>query len=267
MDSFVKVVQSGEINSASTSFTVYRPDGSQATYGSNNNSRFTPGGLTTTLTWKVTQESWSGGNNTIDYKYDTSITGEHLLSKIYYTGSNGSQGERYIDFIYDASHDERISFISGGKIKQTRKLLRVDTFLSNSHQVSRYKLSHSRMSASKRNLLDSIQKCAYSGGVEQCGLPTTFDWLLASGNVAQEKLEYSSLFNNVIIIKDIMPKGDVDGNGVADFPEVLLNAEGDKIGTHSKYYDDCQVNRYIGIETCVAFDADMDGITDSHLYS
>jgi hypothetical protein len=46
----------------------------------------------------VTQEAYSNGANTIDYQYDTSVAGEHLLSKIYYTGSNGSNGDRQVKF-------------------------------------------------------------------------------------------------------------------------------------------------------------------------
>ncbi|MCD8475763.1 MAG: hypothetical protein LRY40_04115 [Shewanella fodinae] len=66
MDSFVRVEQSGAINNSDSSFIVYRPDGSQASYGSNANSRFSPSGLNTVLGWNIAQESYSDGANTID---------------------------------------------------------------------------------------------------------------------------------------------------------------------------------------------------------
>ncbi len=65
MDSFVVVTPTD------AGFSVARPDGSMATYESAD-----------VLGWRLTQESWSGGKNTIDYIYDETDDGELVITQM-----------------------------------------------------------------------------------------------------------------------------------------------------------------------------------------
>ncbi|MEC4727548.1 FG-GAP-like repeat-containing protein, partial [Shewanella sp. D64] len=262
MDSFVKVVQSGEINGTSTSFTVSRPDGSTATYGADANSRFAPAGLTTSLTWKVTQESWANGNNTIDYEYDTSVAGEHLLSDIYYTGGNGIKGNRNVRLIYGDRTDRKRSYQSKGYSQQTRVLERIATYQTGTN-VRNYYLNYVQSDASQRSLLTSIKECATYSATSQCKPLTNFAWNQSQSDFVLDKLAYSDVFNTAQKIDTVLPKGDVNGDGVKDLPEVYINAESSVTGNHSEYYKSCNINLVMTGRHCISWDANNDGRTDS----
>ncbi|MCE9687665.1 hypothetical protein LZP73_15865 [Shewanella sp. AS16] len=265
MDSFVKVVQSGGINSATASFTVYKPDGNSATYGTESNSRFAPSGLTTVLSWKVAQESFSNGANTIDYEYDDSIAGEHLLSRIYYTGTATNAGDRRVEFGYLARPDARQNYTLGGKLLTSRRLDSITTFVGSTRSVSLYKLVYQPSKASKRSLLKSVQECGFNQNVEQCSPATEFEWQNTQHFAAPEPLKFGGqeIYADVRNIERILPYGDVDGDGSVDFPGYMVDAEQNITGTNSLSLNN--TCRYI-VETfrydCFQTDFDMDGKID-----
>ena len=265
MDSFVKVVQSGAINGASTSFTVHRPDGATATYGTNANSRFIPSDLTTTLSWKVTQESWSSGKNTLDYKYDTSVAGEHLLSKIYYTGSGTTKGTRYVEFNYEARNDNSLRYLSGGQLKSSRRLSQISTYLDSSNPVSIYELNHSYSGASSRSILTSVQQCGFENSSQQCAPPTVFNWADSQVVTRVEALNFGNgmAFPDESELFNVLPKGDANGDGVLDWSGIFVNAEGQQTGSHTVNINPCYKNRYrLMAPDCIAMDVNQDGLTD-----
>ncbi|MBR9728086.1 hypothetical protein G3R48_08830, partial [Shewanella intestini] len=268
MDSFVKVIQSGGINSSSTNFTVHRPDGSTATYGANANSRFAPVGLATTLNWKVTQESWAGGNNTIDYEYDTSVAGEHLLSKIYYTGSAGTEGDRVVEFKYENRNDTRLSYLAGGKLVTERRLKQINTQYG-SDIVSKYSITYKSSNASSRSLLDSVQQCGYKTGIESCTKNTNLNWSSNNQDIltktAPLTIGEQQVFQDKVKIHEFQPHGDVDGDGTVDFPDYFTNAEQELKGTHGFTSEKtCHYEYAMGRYNCSTFDLDLDGKIDVH---
>ncbi|MGI2168520.1 SpvB/TcaC N-terminal domain-containing protein, partial [Shewanella oncorhynchi] len=220
MDSFIKVVQSGNINASSTSFTAFRPNGSIADYGGSANSRFVPGSLTTALTWKLSQESFSNGANTIDYEYDTSVVGEHLLRRIRYTGSQGQLGERRVDFEYETRDDARISYMYKGLMQSQRRLKRVVTFVSDIQQLTEYNLAYQVSRGTRRSLLKEIELCSSVNSIKQCSPLTTLNWLDTIHYGAPEPLTFSGqeVYKNQKVIESSIPYGDIDGNGTSDFP-------------------------------------------------
>ena len=262
LDSFIIVTQAGNINSSTSSFSVSRPDGSIATYGTTENSRFKPSGLSTTLHWKVTKESWANGNNNILYSYDTSVSGEHLLKKVCYSGCTDSFDDRWVNFIYENRTDIRTSYLAQGEIKSKRRLKEIHTNIS-TNRIFQYILNYSVSTASQRDLLASIEQC--NGDI--CREKTTFEWHNELNYSAPTPLMFGGeeIYAGVKKIKDIMPYGDIDGNGTVDFPGYMVNAEQEVVGTNNYSIDN---SCYMVIETatfsCMQGDFDRDGKIDPY---
>nr|WP_244623600.1 RHS repeat-associated core domain-containing protein [Shewanella salipaludis] len=267
MDSFVKVVQSGGINSATASFIVYKPDGNSATYGTESNSRFAPSGLTTVLSWKVAQESFSNGANTIDYEYDDSIAGEHLLSNIYYSGSN----ERYVEFIYSPRNDTRLSFIAGGKISTQRRLSQINTYIKELIKTNSYIISYDNSKSSNRSLLTRVQQCSEANNNQQCAPATTFTWSDQYVTVKTSEYAIDGLGSTFYSLRGIFGEGyrpiasdgDINGDGVMDWPGYFSDAElqlvtPNSIKLRNRNFDDLTYSTI-----SVIFDANQDGRSDS----
>ncbi|MCU8075777.1 HNH endonuclease [Shewanella sp. SM29] len=262
MDSFVKVVQHGNINDSNNRFTVYKPDGNSATYGANANSRFVPNGLSTALSWKVTQESHSNGANTIDYKYDDSVAGEHLLSQIFYTGGNGILGDRNVEFIYDVRVDKRKNYLAGGLTTSTRLLSEVRVNSTGSQSVLQYRLNYLLSQASGRHLLQTIHQCDAQG---RCTPSTNMAWSDKSSTVKANEFSIGgqAVFSGELDINKVTPHGDANGDGSTDFPGYDTNAEQEMLGQNSFTHEKACYNDYVSDGwICVAFDADNDGKVD-----
>uniref|UniRef100_Q0HXN2 YD repeat protein n=2 Tax=Shewanella TaxID=22 RepID=Q0HXN2_SHESR len=262
MDSFVKVVQHGNINDSNSSFTVYKPDGSRATYGANANSRFVPSGLSTALSWKVTQESYSNGANTIDYQYDTSVAGEHLLSQILYTGSLGALGDRNITFYYQPRTDKRKSYLAGGLTTSTRLLSELKVNGAGGQSVHQYQFDYQLSPASGRHLLRALAQCDALG---HCTPQTQLTWRDSASTVKADELLIGgqAVFSGELDINKVTPHGDANGDGSTDFPGYDSNAEQDMLGQNGFTHEKACYNDYVSDGwICVAFDADHDGKVD-----
>ncbi|MBW3527067.1 VCBS repeat-containing protein [Shewanella sp. NKUCC05_KAH] len=265
MDSFVKVVQHGNINDSNSSFTVYKPDGSSATYGASANSRFVPNGLIAPLSWKVSQELYSNGANTIDYVYDASMAGEHLLSNIFYTGNLGLKGNRQVDFLYESRSDSERNFLMSGKIAKTRRVNKIDVYKDESSLVSSYELNYIESGASKRSLLQSVTQCSLNNWSRYCTPLTTFNWAASPMSFRLEPLGFGSgmAYPNIKELSEVLPKGDINGDGVADWKSIFVNAEGEHTGTHSTTLNPCYKSRYsLSAPDCISIDMNNDGLTD-----
>ena len=268
MDTFVEVEQSNEINDVDSHFTVTFPDGHTATYGASSNSRYKPKGLTTTLTWKITQESYSSGKNTIDYRYLTPVQGEHLLEYIYYTGADGNLGDRFVQFVYESRDDTQVNFIQGGELKYTRRLAEIKTYTGTSRWVSKYQFDYQYSQASGRTLLESIKRCGKYEGNEQCTTETDFNWFDDAAFFELQSAGYHSdsrfnrVFSNERRIEDVIPQGDANGDGVLDFKNFLMDAEGRYAGTPSHTPTNCFLGYVTGQWRCVNVDVNNDGKTD-----
>ncbi len=258
MDSFVVVTQTA------AGFSVARPDGSTATY----ETPFSPEGIAGVLTWKLTSESWSGGKNTIDYVYSETTAGEHLLSTIYYTGSDGSLGDRTVQFEYETRTDARESYLAGGKIVSRQRLKAINTLVGE-RTISRYKLAYSQSQASQRSLLASVQRCGSYDAVTQCTPLSTFEWSDSLNYAAPVPLRFGgqAIYDGVLDINDITPYGDVDGDGSVDFPGYMVNAEQGIVGTNSLSVNDtCRRTAAVARRDCAQADIDLDGKIDPFNY-
>ncbi len=247
MDSFVVVTPTSD------GFSVARPDGSTATYESAD-----------VLGWRITQESWSGGKNTIDYVYDETDDGEHLLSAIHYTGSDGVQGDRAVQFAYEDRADARESYIAGRKIVSRKRLSTINTVIDE-RTISSYKLAYQQSGASQRSLLSSVQRC----GATDCTPVSSFDWSDSLNFAPATPLKFGGveIYKNVKTIEKIMPYGDIDGNGTADFPGYMVNAAQGKTGTNTLTVNDyCRRIATTLNYDCQQADINLDGKIDPFNY-
>lgn len=266
MDSFVKVVQHGNINDSNSSFTVYKPDGSSATYGANANSRFVPNGLSTALSWKVTQESYSNGANTIDYEYDTSVAGEHLLQHIYYTGTSNQVGDRKVTFGYEVRPDRSVSYLAGSKIVTERRLLNIISY-NNEKPIFKYELEHFVSQTTHRSLVLNIRHAAYADSQWQWTKETHFDWSDSQviGLPEQINIGGAPKYQNVTELINILSQGDVDGDGNRDWIGFNASAEQQLVGTNGMTSNfSCHYNYQTANQECIEIDVDQDGISDAH---
>lgn len=266
MDSFVKVVQYGNINDSNSSFTVYKPDGSSATYGANANSRFVPSGLSTVLSWNVTQESYSNGANTIDYEYDNSVAGEHLLQNIYYTGTSTLVGDRSVVFSYEMRPDRSIRYLKGSKIVTERRLSSITSY-SNAKPVFKYEFVHFVSQTSDRSLLSKIKHAAYSDSQWQWAKETDLDWsdTQTIGFPEQINIGGAPKYQNVTELIKILSQGDIDGDGNRDWIGFNASAEQELVSTNSMTSNfSCHYNSHTASQGCIEIDVDQDGISDAH---
>lgn len=269
LDQFARIIQNGGINGGSTSFTVEQKDGMTGYYGISASTRHKDAGRSQTMSWAITRSQDRSGNS-MHYDYTTFGEGEHLLSAIHYTGINTTQGNRHIRFVYENRPAPTTRFLAGGKSRQTKRLKRIDTQYI-SETIRQYTLNYGNVSdSSQRSLLRSVQVCAFQNGSANCFPATNFEWQEKAQQFAFERLQFknSSGVNQVVHadtrwIDDVMPRGDVNGDGVRDWPGFYVNAEGEQTGTHSNPISNCFRKANSWTTSCLEADFDSDGRTDS----
>ena len=273
LDSFAKVVQSGSINSPTSYFTVTFKDGKINKYGNTSQSRHKASGRSEVLTWAI-ENSIDRSGNTITYDYLNNGDGEYLLDKIHYTGRNGSDGDRHVEFKYqdrvdsNGATDYSSSYLAGGLTRQTKRLHKIYTKYQNT-VVREYRLEYGDMSLSSgRTLLRSAQECAYKDGAGYCLPVTTFDWQEAAPQYTLEPLTFFNNAQPTVVgaserhVNRAVPHGDGNGDGVKDWPEHYVNAESEILSTHSEQLASCFKPGNSGDITCLAADFNSDGKTD-----
>jgi RHS repeat-associated protein len=90
-------------------------------------------------------------------------------------GSSLEEARRAVFFNYEARTDSNFSFVSGFKLKTTRRLSRVDMWGPPEGLLRSYVLRYRDDSISHRSLLREVQECDGQG---VCMRPTQFDWEL-----------------------------------------------------------------------------------------
>ncbi|MEP2302183.1 MAG: SpvB/TcaC N-terminal domain-containing protein [Kangiellaceae bacterium] len=228
MDRFVKVVQSGGINSSSSDFTVYHKDGKISYYGSTADSRHSPNGKSQNLSWAISEQQDQSGN-TISYVYSEYADGEHLLDSIYYTGKDGQQGDRRVDFEYPSTDrdDRSKSYLAGGYTQQSKLLDKISTYYD-STKVREYRLDYSYSNRTDRALLDSVEECGYVNGVANCLAPTIMSHF--TPDLEWEAVSSGSAANAIVdILASIQLDEHDDGEFTPEDNVILKDLNGDGI--------------------------------------
>ncbi len=222
LDTFVKVVQSGGINSASSSFTVYHKNGRIGYYGNRSDARHSADGRTENLSWAIAREE-DQSSNSIIYNYATYGLGEHLLESIEYTGIGANAGDRIVEFNYQAGarSDRSFSYLAGGKTERTKLLESISTSYNGS-PIRNYYLNYaaSESDTSERTIPDSVQECAVENGTDVCLPVTQFDTYTPAiaWDVEQSSDGTSGLYDEItnFTSDDLIRMKDVNGDGISE---------------------------------------------------
>ena len=276
LESWVQVTQNGALNSGSTSFTAKYKNGRVSTFGGTTDSRHTAPPRTAVLTWAISDTQDPSGN-TITYDYLTHGIGEHLIDAIHYTGYNGSDGDRHVEFAYEPKSESRSYFMAGGKTQSTKRLKEIRTKYQSS-TIRTYTLIYEASDSSARDLLKSVQECAYDPS-SHCLPVTTFEWQERAVEYVSERLQFfdpsnlisgipDSLTGGEIVHEDkralhqVLPRGDTNGDGVKDWDGFQVNAEGQVTETEAISLHTCFKKANSWGMTCLTGDFNADGRTD-----
>ncbi|MCP3142492.1 RHS repeat-associated core domain-containing protein [Pyxidicoccus xibeiensis] len=206
-DTFARVVSVQADALGPTQFKVYLKDGRILTYGQLNGStlageriRVRPSdtsgfdvqrdGQQNRLAWALAQvEDRSGNSLAFHYSvvFDAAdSTYEQLPVQVAYTASSlgaTQPATRFIDFAYESRPDPRVSYLSGFKMKLSKRMtgvqMRVVNPASGLRELQRsYLLGYTTDDFGARSLLYQVREC---DGVGACTKPVTFGYSTASG--------------------------------------------------------------------------------------
>ena len=262
IDSFTRVTQSGSLNGTSTWFKVEYKNGHVAYFGKTSNSRLVHGGKSAAYSWLIEYQHDATAKNYIHYKYEEFGVGETLLSGIAYTGNSvSSKGSQSITFAYESNNRFKSGYIAGGNYSSSQQLKAIN--VENNGQVVRsYDLTYTLSRTSNRELLNKVQQCE---GADNCFSITNIDWSDNKQTVALNTLSLANgerLFPNILNLFEYIPQGDLNGDGVRDWPGVYLNAEAELSSYNNLAFNPCYQNSYNRQLICVDGDFNMDGKSD-----
>ena len=269
LDSFVRVTQHGDINAENTYFSVEYKSNLVSEFGNTAisiNSNQVAEGRSETITWAISKNHDQAGNNII-YNYNAIGEGEYQLGSIDYTGFGDNAGDRHVTFGYSDRVKLSTSYLAGGKSRRTQRLTTIETSYVDD-VIRRYTLIYGIPSeASSRSLLRAIREC---DGANNCLPETTFNWQEHSPQYVFEPLTYTDetgeqvrISENARWLRDAIPHGDINGDGVRDFPGVFVNAESELVGTHNGQESTCYRTANAFDVRCMEIDINADGKTDS----
>ena len=269
LDSFAKIVQSGAMDSPTAWFTVYHKNNRKSVYGTTADSKHTASGREEILSWAIANTQDPSGN-TISYDYYNYSNGENLLKTIYYTGNNGSNGDREIRFKYDidARPDTSRSYMAGGLTTSSKRLEKIQTVYQ-TQIIREYELTYETSPFTERSLLKEITECADN----VCLKPTkvrsykpNYSWAnTGSSSSANKKLEE---IGKMVEPGDKLYHIDLNGDGVLEVIYSrfgLMQNDDDPVRTviyaRNDFgdYEEKANNTFIPL---TAGDMNLDGITD-----
>ncbi len=260
IESFVRVTPTNGINSATSSFEVEYKDGTTAFFGLTENSVTSHKDVSEIFTWHITMQHDASGKNYIHYNYLKAGLGETLIDNIRYTGeASNSQGDRKVSFSY-IDRATKVSYLAGGLAKQTKVLNKIETFYG-ATSVRSYNLNLVPSETSGRFLLKSVTEC---GTDSKCLPATQFNWHQkeATFNLEPLGVDGKMSFPEVTKLDHILPRGDINGDGVRDWPGLYVDAEGRFTQRHENELNPCYYNNYTQSYMCVEGDFNRDGLTD-----
>lgn len=243
-------------NSDVAFFTVERKDGSTSWYGDRDNNvtanrsdgyvnSTAPGKEAFALSWAQTRFQDSTGNY-IDFIYSEGAApesqGEHLISKVRYTGKvvlpgqTGVASAPYAEvvFNYNGNFFDNRAYVAGGLIRSRSRLESIGSSVDHTYSGSFTPLRHYAMSYQRGRIgqvLTSVQECRDSS-LTICVAPTTFEWSAARANEADTNLfqtweQTASVPNGSLTKFEGMKFGDIDGDGRQDMVWLKDGSSGD----------------------------------------
>ncbi|MCP3139188.1 RHS repeat-associated core domain-containing protein [Pyxidicoccus xibeiensis] len=149
------------------------------------------------LAWGLSEVADRSGNRMVVY-YGVSedvadgYAYEQWPLQIRYTfgpkGSALAEARRAVSFHYQSRSDTSFSFVSGLKLKNSRRLYRVEMSAPPSGLLRSYNLLYRDDSISRRSLLHEVREC---DGAEVCKRPTVFDWELGDRVFTRHETDFA----------------------------------------------------------------------------
>ncbi|WP_244610283.1 VCBS repeat-containing protein, partial [Bathymodiolus heckerae thiotrophic gill symbiont] len=151
-------------------WTVQTKSGQTFEYGNTPDSKIEAQGKSVVRLWTVNKIT-DAANNTINYIYnEDNANGEYTLSRINYTNNS-------VRLTYEDRNDTHTSYQAGGKLRQTKRLSNITTYVNN-NSIRTYDLEYQYQGTPKRSQLTSIEECVNG----QCLPKTEFKWQHNAGN-------------------------------------------------------------------------------------
>ncbi|MBN2785358.1 MAG: VCBS repeat-containing protein [Pontiellaceae bacterium] len=180
IESFQRVVLHGGVNTSNAWFEVRTKSGLIYEYGKTADSFVEPSNRVHALAWAVSRISDTAGNY-MNFIYDEdTANGEHLLSRIEYTGNTNSSPSlvpyNTADFVYTNRPDVRYRYHEGAQFNTTKRLSKIEFRVEGelSHEY-RFEYVQGETGLSQ---LHSIQEFFANGD----SVPATvFEWTDADG--------------------------------------------------------------------------------------
>ncbi|NVK21490.1 MAG: VCBS repeat-containing protein, partial [Kangiellaceae bacterium] len=245
LDPTTRIRQYNGINSGSAYFTVETKSGGKSFYGNSSDSRLIRQGTTRISSWLLKKSEDKPGKNNIIYTYDAQgDIGAKYLIRINYTGFNGSQGDRIVEFNYQTRPDVRFDYLANTYSKSTKRLHKV--FIKVGAQtVSEFRLiyrdsadaintklslttqewvgesassgaSNTPQTSKRKSLLDSVELCAWdANGLKECLPRSVFDMEYWKAGVKAQAL--IKALSDEAQRTGSLATGDFDGDAKADY--------------------------------------------------
>ncbi|WP_259241733.1 SpvB/TcaC N-terminal domain-containing protein [Rheinheimera pacifica] len=266
IDQFSRVTQlGGSLNQNSVYFKVDYPNGRTAYFGSAaSTAKVIHSGRSEAFSWLVDYILDATGKNAIHYNYDDLGSGEVLLNSIYYTGNSASvQGDRSVRFTYENRPDISQSYLAAGLSMQTQRLKTISSYVGGD-MTQQFSLTYKASGASSRSLLQAIEQCGYQQAQSVCYEPTEFSWQDTPVTYQLEPLTFDGnrVYQEVREIAGVVPHGDINGDGVRDWPGYFVSAEGTVNGQHQFELQSCKRNPLTLRTECLEADFNNDGLSD-----
>ncbi len=211
LETYSRIKGSGSAGAGPASFIVERKDGTKLTYGNWSDSQIESLGSTNNRAWLLSVIADRSGNAIYIRYYEDVVNGSYRPREITWNNRNGgSDGLYKIEFFYETRPDMLVGYVSGGLVRETQRLNRVDVTYNTSTVVRRYWLSYDTSIASSRSRIATIQECGLGG---DCVSPTTLTYhpgaAAYSSTISTQPLGFNGDFGTAT-------PGDFNGDGRAD---------------------------------------------------
>ncbi|WP_229814817.1 SpvB/TcaC N-terminal domain-containing protein [Shewanella hanedai] len=205
----------GDINSSSSYFVITDSNGTKHYLGKNNNSQIIAVDRNEPASWLQHQTEDRFGNQ-VDYLYDESVLGNRYIKDIFYTGFNGTAGNRKVHFNYVAETESR-HYHWGGYSLSNKRLDSISVKIDDVEKAL-WQLEHSLttdIEDKERAKLTTLSYCD-GGDSTQC-LTTNFNWLNKSyGHQKASSHSLDAIDDNYAVGLRVRKDHDYDGDGVLD---------------------------------------------------
>ncbi|MES9957649.1 MAG: RHS repeat-associated core domain-containing protein [Sedimenticola sp.] len=164
IDRFARIVSHGRLGKGPAWFSVQTKSGQTIQYGNTGDARIEAQGRSEVFTWAQNRVTDATGNSlTVTYRENNANT-EYYPLRIDYSGVS-------VRFEYVNKPDLGDSYIANAKIKSTKRLARIKTFVGN-RLVHHYALTY-KARTDKQALLQAVEQC---DGAGDCLPPIHFAW-------------------------------------------------------------------------------------------